>query len=61
MAGRSVARWLACPLHFVGGGGIWWRRARVFELGDVDYLVGMMLPRQRTLALPSSLANERRG
>lgn len=60
MAARSVARWLACPLHSWMAVVLVVARAAI-DMDDADYVVGMMLPRHRTLAMPSSLANERRG
>lgn len=60
MAGRSVARLARLSAVLVGGGDVGTARACI-DFDDVDYVVGMMLPRHTTLAVPSSLANERRG
>lgn len=57
--GREVGRSLACPLQSWVAVVLVAARACI-DLDDVDYMVGMMLPRH-TLAMPSSLANERRG
>lgn len=57
-AGGSVTRLSAA---IAGGGGVGGGARVCWVMDDVNYVGGMMLPRQVTLALPSSLANERRG